>query len=160
MHRTSRRTCDCSIPTQLSGKSAKRRRKELAALDKSPQQGRDPREQQQNAGQQQFVQATLQQFSGPLPLPAMLQGYEDIVPGSAERILALAESEAEHRRALERSFVTYRAWGLAIAAIIGVGGLASGVFLTVIGKSVAGLTVLITELAILAAAFIAHQFRS
>lgn len=43
-----------------------------------------------------------QSFSGPIPPPALLEGYESILPGAAERILVLAESEAAHRRELEK----------------------------------------------------------
>lgn len=45
-------------------------------------------------------------FSGPLPPPSMYAGYNEVLPGSAERILSMAEKEQEHRinwedRALE-----------------------------------------------------------
>ena len=36
-------------------------------------------------------------FSGPLPPPSMYSGYEKTLPGSAERILAMAEKEQAHR---------------------------------------------------------------
>ena len=32
-------------------------------------------------------------FSGPLPPPSLMSAYEDIFPGFAERILAMAEKE-------------------------------------------------------------------
>ena len=35
--------------------------------------------------------------SGPLPPPAMYSEYERALPGSAERILAMAEKEQDHR---------------------------------------------------------------
>lgn len=37
------------------------------------------------------------QHSGPLPYPSVLRGYEDILPGAAERIIQMAEKEQEHR---------------------------------------------------------------
>lgn len=40
-------------------------------------------------------------FAGPLPTPALLAGYEQIVPGAAERLLAMAEAEAKHQREIE-----------------------------------------------------------
>ncbi len=40
-------------------------------------------------------------FSGPLPLPETLERYNRIVPGAAERILAMAEADAKHLQALE-----------------------------------------------------------
>ena len=36
-------------------------------------------------------------FSGPLPPPTMYGEYERVLPGSAERILAMAEKEQNHR---------------------------------------------------------------
>lgn len=44
---------------------------------------------------------THQSFEGPIPPPALLKGYEDIVSGAAARILALSEQESVHRRNLE-----------------------------------------------------------
>jgi uncharacterized membrane protein len=40
-------------------------------------------------------------FTGPLPPPGVLKGYEDALPGSAERIISMAEKYGDHRRALE-----------------------------------------------------------
>lgn len=40
-------------------------------------------------------------FSGPMPHPDILKGYEDILPGSAERILQMAENEQKHRHKQE-----------------------------------------------------------
>ena len=44
----------------------------------------------------------LQQYSGPIPPPVMLEQYNKIVPGAAERILKMAEEQASHRRNLEK----------------------------------------------------------
>ena len=41
-------------------------------------------------------------YSGPLPLAAELRRYDATVPGSAERIVRMAESHAQHRQAMER----------------------------------------------------------
>ena len=40
-------------------------------------------------------------FSGPLPPPSMFREYDSILPGSAERILAMAEKEQDHRTTWE-----------------------------------------------------------
>jgi len=40
-------------------------------------------------------------WSGPLPPPAQLQEFENVVPGSAERILAMAEKQLDHRTTAE-----------------------------------------------------------
>ena len=44
-------------------------------------------------------------FSGPIPPPALLQQYDDVFPGAAERIVAMAEREAAHRHNLEERIV-------------------------------------------------------
>lgn len=45
-------------------------------------------------------------FSGPLPPPAILKGYEDAFPGSAERILRMAEKQSAHRQEAERKMIS------------------------------------------------------
>lgn len=47
------------------------------------------------------IQHQEQRFEGPIPPPAVLQGYEQILPGAAERILRMAEQQAAHRHSLE-----------------------------------------------------------
>jgi uncharacterized membrane protein len=44
-------------------------------------------------------------FSGPLPSPAIMKQYEEILPGSAERILKMAEKQSDHRMALESAII-------------------------------------------------------
>ena len=46
-----------------------------------------------------------QYYSGPLPLPEIMKGYNEIIPGSAERILAMTEKEQSHRHELETQMV-------------------------------------------------------
>ncbi|MHB8172921.1 MAG: DUF2335 domain-containing protein [Nitrospirota bacterium] len=48
------------------------------------------------------IHAKVQAFSGPLPPPALLEHYNQVQPGFAERIVMMAEEEANHRRACER----------------------------------------------------------
>ena len=45
-------------------------------------------------------------FSGPLPHPSILQGYENCMPGAADRILRMTENESEHRRSIEKLVIT------------------------------------------------------
>lgn len=42
-----------------------------------------------------------QSFQGPLPPPSLFGQYDQILPGSADRILALAEKEQSHRQKWE-----------------------------------------------------------
>lgn len=49
----------------------------------------------------EIVGTRIESFSGPLPHPDILAGYEATLPGAAERILAMAEKEEAHRHELE-----------------------------------------------------------
>lgn len=42
-------------------------------------------------------------FSGPIPPPEALAQYDQIVPGSADRIIQMAENETKHRHSLENT---------------------------------------------------------
>lgn len=46
-----------------------------------------------------------QSHSGPLPLAREFDGYESVLPGAADRILAMAEREQAHRQGLENTVV-------------------------------------------------------
>lgn len=42
-------------------------------------------------------------WQGPLPPPAALRSFEDVVPGLAERIVVAWETESAHRREIEKT---------------------------------------------------------
>ena len=46
------------------------------------------------------------QYSGPIPPPEILNGFEQITPGSAERILYMAEENGRHQREMEKIAMT------------------------------------------------------
>lgn len=50
-----------------------------------------------SSGEEKIVSVVRQDFTGPLPHPSILAGYDQVVPGSAERILVMAEKQLEHR---------------------------------------------------------------
>lgn len=52
------------------------------------------------------IAAKFQQYSGPLPLPEQLNGYEEIQEGFAERILAMAENEQRQRHSMEERLLS------------------------------------------------------
>jgi len=53
------------------------------------------------AGVTTTVSRQVTAHSGPLPAPETLEGYEEILPGAAERILRMAEKQQDGRLALE-----------------------------------------------------------
>lgn len=67
-------------------------------------------------------------YSGPLPPAAEFERYNAALPGAAERILALAEKEAEHRHGAEdllvREEVRASKTGQVFAFVLGIGSLA------------------------------------
>lgn len=68
-------------------------------------QGRADRASDEEATQERRV-VHYQEISGPIPHPTLLSGYEDIVPGAADRIIQMAEKESEHRRTQESHVVS------------------------------------------------------
>lgn len=44
-------------------------------------------------------------FSGPLPPPEVLEKFNEVVPGSAERIIKMAEDQFIHRSGLENKVI-------------------------------------------------------
>ena len=42
-------------------------------------------------------------FQGPLPPPSLFEGYENVLPGSADRIMTMAESEQSHRQQFDNT---------------------------------------------------------
>jgi uncharacterized membrane protein len=97
-------------------------------------------------------------FSGPIPPPEILSKYNDAVPNGAERILAMAESQSQHRQALEKKVVdsNCRAQrnGTVFGFLLCLAAIGSGTFLIYIGKSAAGLVPIIGALGALAGVFI------
>ena len=82
-------------------------------------------------------------FSGPLPPPSEFGEYNRVHPGSADRILAMAENEQQHRISTERTALAasvqssklgqYFGFSLAVFCIGG------GVFLATDGHTVAAI---------------------
>lgn len=81
-------------------------------------------------------------FSGPLPHPQILEYYEKILPGSAERILKMAEEQSSHRRNLEEKVINSDVLnsnrGLIFGLIIGLAALLVAVLIVYFGHPVSG----------------------
>lgn len=77
---------------------------------------------------------SVEHFSGPIPHPSIIAGYEQILPGSADRILKMAETQIQHRHSIEDKMSSadsrdsllgiIAAWTICIACLIGGGFLA------------------------------------
>jgi uncharacterized membrane protein len=108
-----------------------------------------PKEASKPSGRIIAAQAMKMEFSGPMPHPDLLGRYEQICPGSADRIIRMAEQEAEHRRSAERTIIdaqivdmnkqhTESRRGQICALVITLAALAAGVYTAMAGHEVAG----------------------
>lgn len=114
------------------------------------------------------------QYQGPLPPAAQYAGYEQTLPGSAHRILAMAEDQAHHRQKLElysaeseretqqailRIWGRNSGWGLVAATVLGLAMIGGGIFLIWQGKSAEGLGTIGTAVVSLAGVFVWGETR-
>ncbi|MCP4115428.1 MAG: DUF2335 domain-containing protein [Desulfobacteraceae bacterium] len=89
------------------------------------------------------------QFQGPIPPPELLAGYDDVVPGAADRIIALAEKETAHRHEMEKKVLDAEVkvisneareifLGQIFAFLIGTTTVLAGVYAAVHGAQITG----------------------
>ncbi len=99
-----------------------------------------------------------QQFSGPMPPPAMLREYDEVLPGLANRIVTMAENQSKHRIKLESRVTTSNIWrghlGQIFAFLIAIAGIIAGTYLILQDKPVEGLAAIIGPIAGIAGVFI------
>lgn len=97
-------------------------------------------------------------YSGPIPNPALLKEFDNVLPGCAERIIRMAEEQATHRQLLERTVIigdSRRAnQGLWVGGAVAVLFLAGAVFLIYNGHDAAGATLGTMDLASVVGIFI------
>lgn len=97
-------------------------------------------------------------FSGPLPHPKILEGYEKILPGSAERIFAMAEKQSDHRQDLEKEVVKSNTidskLGIGSAFVIGLTGVIGGIIVILNGAALAGTFITGGSLAAIVTSFV------
>jgi uncharacterized membrane protein len=103
------------------------------------------------------TQIQVASFSGPLPHPSLLARYNDVIPGGADRIMAMAERQSAHREKLEAEVVlanpANQARGSVFAFIICLVTILGGMFLIYGGRDAVGLAAVIASLAGLASVF-------
>jgi uncharacterized membrane protein len=98
-----------------------------------------------------------QEVTRQVPEPAELAGYNDVVPGSAERFLREWETERAHQRALSliqaeaireeiRASAKDRRIGLWLGFLLGAGGLAGLVYMGIHGASWVGMAAVVLSL--------------
>src|SRR6266699_858062 len=90
---------------------------------------------------------------GPIPSPETFAGYERVLPGSAERILTMAENEQKNRHYVARGTITTERLGLAAAFTIAMTVIGGGVYLAIIGRDLTGVGTIFLGLAGLVSVF-------
>ena len=87
-------------------------------------------------------------FAGPIPHPSIIQQYEHTLPGSADRILKMAEDQSSHRQKLEssviKSDISNERLGMYLSFIVIIIFIIAGVFLLINDKPVEGLLTLLS----------------
>lgn len=109
-------------------------------------------------------------YQAPLPPPAWMERYDQIVPGSAKQMMDDVHDQSEHRRELEREesraeivLAKRGQWfGFATACagfVVAMTGMVGGFVLIYVGNSLgAGIALALVGLAAIAAVFVANRF--
>ena len=95
-----------------------------------------------NNGKNVIVREVFSAFSGPLPSPDVLEKFDKVVPGAAERIIKMAEEQSLHRRGLEKkvidSDIQRSKWGQILGFVIAIIGLIVSALIAIYGNAIAG----------------------
>ncbi len=77
-------------------------------------------------------------FSGPIPPPQFLGRYEEILPGSADRILAMAENEQENSKDVGRSILSNDRFRITGSIVVSLALIIGAVICAVLGEPALG----------------------
>lgn len=82
------------------------------------------------------------EFRGPIPPPNIIAGYEKILPGSADRILAMAEKQSNHRHNMEAKMINAESrdslLGVIFAFVLGFGCIIAAIVMVIVVPKGAG----------------------
>ncbi len=107
----------------------------------------------QNNPQGAFV-AQQEFYSGPIPHPAIMSQYKELDPSFPDRILTMAEKQAESRQYVERTNANQKVYALFAATLISVLTIGGGFACIFWDKNWQGLALIIAQLATLVGALI------
>lgn len=97
-------------------------------------------------------------YSGPIAHPALVKEYEAILPGAAERILSMAETEGHHRRQQEAKVIACevkcKTTGLWLGFSIGLVAVAGSCAVAIFSSPAAGAALGIGSIASLVGVFV------
>ncbi len=96
--------------------------------------------------------------SGPIPSASELARYETTHPGLADRIMRMAEDQAQHRQGLEKAVVVgnlkAQTLGQWFAFILSLVVIVAGVWLVLLGKTSLGVWFILGDVLVIAGVFI------
>jgi uncharacterized membrane protein len=128
------------------------------AISAAPEAGHPPTSQPGTKRVTTTLRVQEQLYQGPIPSPDILRGFDVIVPGSADRIIAMAEQQSAHRIAMEAKALHHeivRSYcGLAAGFVISLIAIVGGLLLSYSGQPWAGTTIATVGLASLAGVFV------
>lgn len=97
-------------------------------------------------------------YAGPIPDPDSLRQYEDILPGSADRILKMAENQGSHRRKREikegDSRIKQSSTGQWMGFLLALTFMIIAAYLTINGYPIVGGLIATTTIGIVITAFV------
>lgn len=100
-------------------------------------------------------------FSGPLPPPAILREYKEIVKDGGERIVKMAEMHLDHRISLEsrtlKEELRQNSRAQIFAFILGLCGILGAIFLAITNHDYVACTLIAATIGSLAVAFVAGK---
>lgn len=104
----------------------------------------------------------MKHHSGPIPSPETLQGYDNILPGAADRVITMAEKQQNHRMGLETKHLSEQMGqsrlGQWLGFIIAIIAISAGTYLTMNGHDTVGGILLGTTLVSLVAVFVVGKY--
>lgn len=101
-------------------------------------------------------------YSGPLPLPQHLERYEDVCPGAADRIIAMAEGQSKHRQEIEKEVIRTNGrnstLGVCIGGIVAVLAIICGTYIIESGNEISGYVTMFVPLSALIGVFVYGKY--
>ncbi len=96
--------------------------------------------------------------SGPIPDPYTLQKYENISPGSADRIITMAEKQQNHRMGIEKTVIESKTrdskLGIILGFVLSLSIFFIAAFAIILDKNIVGLSLIIGDVSVLLGIFL------
>ena len=111
---------------------------------------------------QWMASLSVSSYTGPLPPPDILRQYNDVEPGLVNRVVTMAEIQAQHRHALESTVVSGRIGaerqGQWLGFIIAMTALIGSFALIAVGKDTVGISGVLGTITTLGGVFVYGRY--